>query len=112
MQLHILTFIFFKSDPMTQTAQEFMAGAIIGAVTSSIFYPLNVIKVVMQSTMGTSSISMWTAFYNVYKERGSKIANVYKGCTVNCTRAFISWGIMNTAYEHMKKLLYNFQQIR
>lgn len=89
-----------------------MAGAIIGAATSSIFYPLNVIKVAMQSTMGTSSISMWTSFMNVYKERGSKITNVYKGCSFNCTRAFISWGIMNTAYEHMKKLLYSFQQIR
>lgn len=102
----------FQQDPMRQTAQEFMSGAVIGAVTSSIFYPLNVIKVAMQSTMGTSSISMWLAFLNVYKERGSKIANVYRGCTVNCTRAFISWGIMNTAYEHMKKILYNFQHVR
>ncbi|XP_037039384.1 solute carrier family 25 member 51 isoform X1 [Bradysia coprophila] len=100
------------SDPMAQTAQEFMSGAIIGAVTSSIFYPFNVVKVSMQSTMGTSRISMWTAFMNVYRERGSKVANVYKGCTVNCSRAFISWGIMNTAYEHMKKLLYNFQHVR
>lgn len=102
----------FQSDPMAQTAQEFTSGAIIGAVTSSIFYPFNVVKVSMQSTMGTTRISMWTAFMNVYRERGSKIANVYKGCTINCTRAFISWGIMNTAYEHMKKLLYNFQHVR
>lgn len=97
---------------MTLTVQEFLSGAVIGALTSSIFYPFNVVKVAMQNTMGTPKIGMWTAFYNIYKERGSKIGNVYKGCTVNCTRAFISWGIMNTAYEHLKKILHNFQQVR
>lgn len=91
---------------MTQTIQEFLAGACIGALISSIFYPLNVIKVSMQSTMGTSSISITTALMNVYNERGRKISNVYKGVGVNCSRAFLSWGIMNTAYEHIKKLLH------
>lgn len=59
----------------------------------------------MQSTMGTSSISIRQAFLNVYNERGRKISNVYKGVSINCSRAFISWGIVNTAYEHIKKFL-------
>lgn len=59
----------------------------------------------MQSTMGTSSLSIHKAFMNVYRERGSKISNVYKGVTINCSRAFISWGIVNTAYEHIKAFL-------
>lgn len=100
-----------QSDPMTQTVQEFTSGAIIGTVTSTVFYPLNVVKVIMQSTMGTPSVSTWTMLVKVYRERGSKLANIYKGCAVNCTRSFISWGIMNTAYEHIKKILHNFQQI-
>lgn len=92
-------------NSVTQTVQEFLAGALIGAIISSIFYPLNVIKVSMQSTMGTSSIGISEALLNVYNERGRKIRNVYKGVSVNCSRAFISWGIMNTAYEHIKKFL-------
>lgn len=59
----------------------------------------------MQSTMGTSYINIVPALTNLYNERGRKISNVYKGVSVNCSRAFISWGIMNTAYEHIKKLL-------
>lgn len=95
-----------QTNHMTQTMQEFLAGALIGAIISSVFYPLNVIKVAMQSTMGTSHIGICQAFMNVYNERGRSVANVYRGVTVNCSRAFISWGIMNTAYEHIKKLLH------
>lgn len=58
----------------------------------------------MQSTMGTSNITTWTSLENLYNDRGRKIRNVYKGCSFNCYRAAISWGIMNTAYEHLKKL--------
>lgn len=86
--------------------QEFLAGALIGATISSLFYPINVIKVSMQSSMGTARISMITAFRNVYNERGRSLSNVYKGVSVNCSRAFISWGIMNTAYEHIKQFLH------
>lgn len=86
--------------------QEFLGGAIIGAAISSLFFPLNVIKVSMQSSMGTARISLIAAFRNLYNERGRRIGNVYKGVTVNCSRAFISWGIMNTAYEHIKQFLH------
>lgn len=94
-----------QSNAVTQTLQEFFAGALIGAIISSIFYPLNVVKVAMQSTMGTPRMSISEAFAHVYNERGRRVANVYKGVTVNCTRAFLSWGIMNTGYEHLKKIL-------
>lgn len=98
---------FFQKNRLTQSIQEFISGAVIGAVISSLFYPINVIKVSMQSSMGTARISMLTAFRNVYNERGRSIGNVYKGVTVNCSRAFISWGIMNTAYEHIKQFLHD-----
>ncbi|XP_055382781.1 mitochondrial nicotinamide adenine dinucleotide transporter SLC25A51 isoform X2 [Condylostylus longicornis] len=42
-----------KTDNIAKkAAQEFFAGAVIGATVSTIFYPLNVIKVAMQSEMG------------------------------------------------------------
>lgn len=85
--------------------QEFLSGALIGAIISSLFYPLNVVKVAMQSTMGTPGQSISSTLAHVYRERGRSWSNVYRGVTVNCSRAFLSWGIMNTGYEHIKKML-------
>lgn len=83
-----------------------MAGACIGAFISSLFYPLNVVKVTMQCRVGGPYDSMWTALQQVYNDRDRKLRNVYKGVSMNCTRAFFSWGIMNTAYEQLKKVFY------
>lgn len=90
----------------SQRMQEFVAGACIGAFISSVFYPINVLKVTMQSRIGGPSESMWVALLQVYNERDRKLRNVYKGVSMNCTRAFFSWGIMNSAYEQLKKVFY------
>ncbi|XP_055601793.1 mitochondrial nicotinamide adenine dinucleotide transporter SLC25A51-like [Uranotaenia lowii] len=89
-----------------QRTQEFIAGAFIGAFISSVFYPLNVLKVMMQSRCGGPHDSMWVAMQQIYRERDCKLRNVYKGVSMNCTRAFFSWGIMNSAYEQLKKVFY------
>lgn len=60
----------------------------------------------MQSKIGGPKESVMKVFMQVYNERGRKLKNVYKGVGMNCTRAFFSWGIMNTAYEGFKKYLY------
>lgn len=60
----------------------------------------------MQRTMGHASVSMRESFMHVYAERGYKLRNVFKGVGINCSRAFISWGIINAAYESIKNLLY------
>lgn len=85
--------------------QEFVSGAVIGASISTIFYPLNVIKVSMQSNMGHGKQSMWKTCKKIYKERGCSIVYFYRGCWFNTARSFISWGIMNVAYENLKKIL-------
>lgn len=84
--------------------QEFLSGAFIGAFLSTLFYPLNVLKVSMQTTMGTPNQSITEAFKTIYTERGSKMRNVFKGCSINCWRAFVSWGIINVSYEAIKRL--------
>ncbi|KNC31805.1 hypothetical protein FF38_12428 [Lucilia cuprina] len=94
-----------RSSVSTKAAQEFIAGAIIGASTSTLFYPLNVIKVAMQSEMGHPSESMWKTCLKIYRDRGSSIAYFYRGCGFNTARSFISWGVMNTAYENLKHLM-------
>lgn len=83
-----------------------MSGAVIGAFTSSIFYPLNVVKVVIQSKLGGNYENVLVVFKEIYKTRDKSIRNVYKGVNMNCFRAAISWGIMNSAYENIRRLIY------
>ncbi|XP_068154190.1 mitochondrial nicotinamide adenine dinucleotide transporter SLC25A51 [Drosophila tropicalis] len=90
----------------SRTAQEFVAGAVIGASISTLFYPLNVIKVSLQSDMGHPTEGSWQACKRIYRERDSRIGHFYRGCAFNTGRSFISWGIMNTAYENLKKLMH------
>lgn len=109
--LHSRTIISFCCVILQKTAvqqgiQEFIAGACIGAFLSSLFYPMNVLKVAMQSTIGGPRQKILDVAHQVYEERGRKISNVYKGVSMNCTRAFFSWGIMNVAYEFLKKHMY------
>lgn len=94
-----------QTNPLYESAQEFTAGAIIGAVISTIFYPMNVIKVHMQNSCGGPYVNFVHVFVQIYRERQCKWSNIYKGASVNCTRAFFSWGIMNTAYEQIKKIV-------
>lgn len=83
-----------------------MSGAVIGAFLSSLFYPANVVKVAMQNTIGGPNLSISEAFRNVYRERGSKLRNVYRGVSINCSRAFLSWGIINVSYEGIKRMFF------
>lgn len=99
-----MSYVFLQKSVSTRTAQEFIAGAVIGASISTLFYPLNVIKVSLQSEMGQVSEGSWHACVRIYRERDSRIGNFYRGCAFNTGRSFISWGIMNTAYENLKKL--------
>lgn len=56
--------------------------------------------------MGHASMSIRQAFLHVYAERNYQLRLVFKGVGVNCSRAFLSWGIINASYEYMKNLLY------
>lgn len=85
---------------------QFVCGAIIGAFTSSIFYPLNVVKVVIQSKLGGKYDNMLVVFKEIYINRDRSLRNVYKGLNMNAFRAAISWGIMNSAYENLRKIFY------
>lgn len=91
---------------MHRNINEFITGAVIGACLSSIFYPLNVLKVATQSHLGGPFINLVDIFKQVYRERGGKLRYIYHGVQSNCFRAFLSWGVMNAAYENMKKIFY------
>lgn len=86
---------------------NFMSGAFVGALTSTIFYPVNVVKTKMQVCCGTPFLSMIEGFKQIYIERGRSIRRLYVGVHVNYSRAFISWGIINASNELLKKVFFN-----
>ena len=86
---------------------DFLSGALIGAIISTIFYPLNVIRTKMQTaSAGSEFISIRNAAKAVYRERERNIAKIYYGVHVNYTRALLSWGIINASYEFLSKIIY------
>ncbi|VEN38068.1 unnamed protein product [Callosobruchus maculatus] len=93
-------------NPVIRTCTEFCCGALIGVILSALFYPLNVVKVSMQSKIGGPYETVVEVFLQLYKERGSRMKYFYHGIHLNCMRAFLSWGVMNTAYEHLKTIIY------
>lgn len=94
-----------NDSEVIRTVTEFFCGAMIGVVLSTIFYPLNVLKIRMQSKLGGPFDNPLIVLCRIYRERGGKIRYIYHGVHTNCTRAFLSWGVMNTAYEHIKALI-------
>lgn len=88
----------------SRVANQFAIGAMIGALCSTIFYPCNVLKVHMQSRIGGPFQSVISSIVEIYLERGS-IKAFFRGVHLNYTRSCISWGVINVAYEGLKKIL-------
>jgi hypothetical protein len=56
---------------------------------------------------GSPFLSIPTACRLVYEERGRSISKIYYGVSMNCTRALLSWGIINASYEVLRSFLYS-----
>ena len=92
-----------------QMSKDFISGAGVGALISSIFYPINVIRTQMQTKPpGSPFVSIGQAAKDVYIERNRSLRKLFYGVHVNYSRAFLSWGIINASYEVFRKLLYHF----
>ncbi|XP_053601215.1 mitochondrial nicotinamide adenine dinucleotide transporter SLC25A51 [Plodia interpunctella] len=89
-----------------QSIQHFLAGACIGASLSTLFYPLNVVKIAMQCELGGPHRTVVYGFRYVLGQRDWKFTNFYHGALLNISRAFLSWGIINASYEVFRKLIY------
>jgi len=84
---------------------DFVRGGLIGAIISSAFYPLNVVKSKMQGTLGGDFESPRQIFQIVFNERNRKWTKMFTGVHLNLTRALLSWGIINASYELIKSLI-------
>lgn len=96
-----------QENKLYQTIQNFVAGASIGAFLSTLFYPLNVIKINMQCRLGGPHQSIIVEFKDILSKRNFKMLNLYHGALLNISRAFLSWGIINASYEVFRKIVYN-----
>jgi hypothetical protein len=85
---------------------NFISGALIGGFTSTMFYPINVIKVHMQSKIGGDFESVMKCVRDLYIARDRSIKSFYKGVHLNFIRSFISWGVINASYDILKKVLF------
>lgn len=90
-----------------QSLQNFLSGAMIGAFLSTLYYPLNVIKIAMQCELGGPHRTIVYEFRYILRKRGLKFSNFYHGALLNITRAFLSWGIINASYEIFRQILYS-----
>ncbi|KAL1140380.1 hypothetical protein AAG570_000312 [Ranatra chinensis] len=88
-----------------RTLNQFVIGAFIGALCSTMFYPCNVVKVHMQSRIGGPFQSFPSAVLEIYHDRGSSVRGFFRGVHLNYTRSCISWGVINVAYEGLKRVL-------
>ena len=96
----------FSESPhwYVNVAQDFVSGALIGALISTLFYPVNVVRTKMQTVgLGDSHLSMREAFKLVYLERDRSIRKLFYGVHINFSRALLSWGIITASYEFLKK---------
>ncbi|XP_058798276.1 mitochondrial nicotinamide adenine dinucleotide transporter SLC25A51 [Phymastichus coffea] len=85
---------------------NFISGALIGGFTSTVFYPVNVIKVHMQSKIGGDFEKFSKCVQDIYIARNRSIKSFYKGVHLNFMRSFISWGVINASYDALKNLLF------
>jgi hypothetical protein len=84
--------------------RNFFSGAVLGATISTVFYPLNIVKGVMQLQIGGPHHGVVHTFRQVLRDR-SGWGGMYRGVTGNAMRSLLSWGITNSSYELYKKLI-------
>ena len=83
--------------------RDFFSGAVLGAGISTLLYPINTAKMVMQLEYGGAAHrSVAETLAAVVKQRGG-VAGLYAGVQLNAARSLVSWGIMNAAYEFSGK---------
>ena len=86
--------------------QDFGSGAFIGAITSTIFYPLNAVRTKMQITsLQSRPLTIVEAFKALYVERDRRFRNFYYGVHINFSRSLLSWGIITCVFEFTMKHL-------
>lgn len=86
---------------MGDSINAFISGAGLGSTLSTIFFPMNVVKTRMMSTIGGHFPSIRETFKTIFKERDGLWRRMFRGASLNCTRSFMSWGIINMSFDFL-----------
>ena len=79
------------------------SGFLGGALASSIFYPLDILK--YRSQAGDSNITfkkLWFSGRNIYQQHG--IRGLYSGASVNIAANMVAWGCYFPIYERLLEI--------
>ncbi|KAH7646018.1 hypothetical protein DERF_007086 [Dermatophagoides farinae] len=92
---------------MTEMIKDFISGSIVGALISTLFYPLNVVRTRMQTqSPGAKHLNIFEAAIDIYNQRDRNLRRIFRGVHINYSRSFLSWGIVNACYELFHKLFF------
>ena len=94
------------NSQVRESMNAFISGAGLGMALSTGFFPLNVVKNRLMTQVGGPYFGIRETFLKILEERNGKWRKMFRGVHINYTRACISWGIINTTYELLKKLFY------
>jgi hypothetical protein len=93
----------FRFRRSAANTSDFFSGAFLGALISTAYYPVNVVKAHMQLEVGGPYLKFSTVLSKLVEERG--LRGMFKGVHLNYTRSFLSWGIINVTYENIIRVL-------
>lgn len=89
-----------------ELARNFVSGSCVGALISTVFYPLNVVRTQMQTQpAGSRHVGLYEAFKIVYRQRDGNLRMLFRGVHINYSRSFLSWGIINAFYEFFHQMM-------
>lgn len=90
-----------EEGPLERGLWNFGLGGLLGGSIGILTFPLNVIKTRMQSTVGGSFESLWSALTSLLYHRNHRpdITRLYRGLVANFLRSVASWGIITMTYH-------------
>lgn len=90
---------------LTEHIKNFCFGGFLGAIMSTLFYPLKVMKVVVHKQLGGPFLSVFQVIPIIYRRGNNGIKNFYTGVVINGIRSLFSWGITNMVYESLRTVV-------
>lgn len=81
------------------------SGAVNGAVTSLVLYPLSVIIANMQAEVGNNLPHVRKAVLRVWEKCGGRVSLLYRGASLIILRSCITWGFTNSIHDTLSKKL-------
>ena len=95
-----------KKHVESEVITSFISGAIAGAVSWCVVYPMDVVKSTIQSlplTVNKSELKVWYVLRNIYNKYGWK--QLYRGMGISILRSLPVNAVVFPVYEATRKLL-------